>query len=107
MGFIWVNRVSQKRSTCCGTSSSSAASLMVRNASGDFSTMLHPLWRDSLPPSVLVVTAFQAIDHVLHHLARPENQHPPRRDGHFLAGLRVSAHAPVLAADHEGAERRQ
>src|SRR3569623_516648 len=32
------NRVSQKRSTCWGRSSSSAASEMVRNASGDFST---------------------------------------------------------------------
>ncbi len=31
-------RLSQKRSTCCGTSISSATSLMVRNASGDFST---------------------------------------------------------------------
>src|SRR3569833_2943061 len=31
-------RVSQKRSTCWGRSSSSAASEMVRTASGDFST---------------------------------------------------------------------
>src|SRR5690606_21065266 len=40
--FIWVNRVSQKRSTCCGKSSSSAASEIVRKASGDLSNATCP-----------------------------------------------------------------
>ena len=37
-GLIWGNLVSQNRSTCCGTPSSSETSPIVRNASGDFGT---------------------------------------------------------------------
>src|SRR5581483_12122192 len=40
MGRICGKRLSQKRSTCCGTSISSATSLMVRNASGAFSKVM-------------------------------------------------------------------
>src|SRR5258708_7981503 len=40
IGLIWVNRVSQTRSTCWGMSRSSATSLMVRNASGALSKCL-------------------------------------------------------------------
>src|SRR5712672_510329 len=38
MGLISRNRLSQNRNTCCGTSRSSATSLMVRKASVAFST---------------------------------------------------------------------
>src|SRR5690606_28272620 len=39
---MFEKRVSQNRSTCCGRSSSSAASEIVRKASGDFSTRRDP-----------------------------------------------------------------
>src|SRR5690606_21350174 len=48
---MFENRVSQKRSTCCGRSSSSAASEIVRNASGDLSKRTHRAPKDSYFPA--------------------------------------------------------
>src|SRR5689334_14417673 len=87
------NLVSQKRSTCCGTWSSSAASEMVRKASGPLATGVRP-------PS----PGEGAIDPRLHHLGRTEADHPPGLDGRRLAGLGVAAHAGALGADLEDAE---
>src|SRR5215471_2972932 len=44
------------------------------------------------------------IDALLHDVARPEHQHAPRRDGHFLTGLGIAADPLALLADAEGAE---
>src|SRR5215471_2763434 len=46
------------------------------------------------------------IDALLHDVARPEHQHAPRRDGHFLTGLGIAADPFTLLADDEGAEGR-
>src|SRR5699024_11184275 len=100
---------SQKRSTCFGTSSSSATSLIVRNASGALSNASPPrphrgptrrLFRRLSPRQSIV-------DALLHDVAGAEDQHAPRRDGYFLAGLRVAADALALVANAERAERRQ
>src|ERR1700722_14273473 len=102
IGLIWMKRLSQKRSTCCGTSISSATSLMVRNASGALSNAL-TLYR----PSLLAAAVRFRIDSLLEDSRRLEHHDPARRDRHFLAGLGIAADALALLAHHERAERRQ
>src|SRR5665213_725050 len=87
------NRVSQKRSTCCGTPSSSAASDMVRNASG-------PLANG--PIASLVVHAL--VDAGLHHLGGAETDHAARLDRRRLAGFRIAPHPRPLGANLKNPE---
>src|SRR5882724_640206 len=47
------------------------------------------------------------VDALLEDCRRLEHHHAPRRDRHFLAGLRVSPNALPLLAHDERAERRQ
>src|SRR6201986_5189326 len=88
------NLVSQNRSTCWGTPSSSAASDIVRKASGPFVT-----------PARLVLKG--ALDTRLNDLRGAEPDNAARLDGGRLAGLGVTAHAGALGAHLEHAEARQ
>src|SRR5947209_14509676 len=90
------NLVSQKRSTCCGTFSSSAASEIVRKASGPLVTGV----TRSSPRQ-------RPVDSRLHDLGSAEADHPARLDGGGFAGLRIAAHAGPLGADLEDAEAGQ
>src|SRR5690348_11633319 len=103
MGRICENRLSQNRRTCCGTSRSSATSLMVRNASGALSTTA------SLVCCGLRAAALGRVivDTLLEDRRRLEHHHPPRRNRHFRASLRVASDALPLLAHHERAEGRQ
>jgi hypothetical protein len=90
IGLMKVNLVSQKRRTCCGAPSSSAASEMVRKALGPFAKR---------------GLAFQsAVDSRLHHLAGAETDDPAGFDLGRLAGLGIAAHAGALGPDLEDAE---
>src|SRR5215472_14907293 len=88
---------------------------MVRKASADFG------WRrgarsDSLPSSSKrsgmsggvagagSTLAQRSIDLVLEHMRGAEDQHPPRVDRHFHAGLGIAADAFALAAHRKAAE---
>src|SRR5262249_40158399 len=97
---MWEKRLSQNRSTCCGTSISSATSLIVRNASGAFSTIRSPRSRrlDAIAPG---------IDTLLEDSRRLEYHDAARGNRHFLAGLRIAADALAFFAHDERAERRQ
>src|SRR5690606_1384572 len=57
-------RVSQKRRTCWGRSSSSAASEIVRKASGDFSTEVETRWIAYFPVRTidLLILDFNTLD---------------------------------------------
>src|SRR5207244_10286408 len=108
-----LNRLSQNRSTCCGTFRSAATSLMVRNASGAFSTAGLLLY-EGLSTFTVYGIAFQIdfgrvvrIDPLLQNRGRLEHHHSPRRNRHFLASLGISADSLALLANHERAERRQ
>src|ERR1700704_4577410 len=103
MGLSWGNFASQKRSTCFLTPSSTATSPILRNASAAFD-------KANPPPKKIFrllgrVAPDQAgVDALLHDVAGPEHQHAPRRDGHFLARLRVTPDALSLLANAEGTE---
>src|ERR1700722_7405413 len=84
------NLVSQKRSTCWGTPSESAASEMLRKASGPFAKV-GLLVEGAVPPR-------------LHHLRSPEGDHPTGVDRGRLAGLGIAAHPLALGADLEHSE---
>src|SRR6516225_1902456 len=83
---MWEKRLSQNRSTCCGTSISSATSLMVRNASGAIASRIDTLLEDG---------------------RRLEHHDTARRNRHFLAGLWIAADPLAFFAHDERAERRQ
>src|SRR5688500_16918310 len=59
-----LNRVSQKRRTCWGRSNSSAASDMVRKASGDLSTEAETRWMAYFPVRTidLLILDFNTLD---------------------------------------------
>src|SRR4029078_952922 len=108
MGFSWANLASQKRSTCFGTSSSSATSLMVRNASGALSNARPPYSRQTAGDLLGCLSSRQrVVDPLFHDVACTKHQHAPRRDGNFLAGLWIAANALALVANAERAARRQ
>src|SRR6516162_3468847 len=97
---MWEKRLSQNRSTCCGTSISSATSLMVRNASGAFSTTTSSRsGRLGAIPS--------GIDALLEDRRRLEHHDSPRRNRNFLAGLGIATDALPLFPHDERTERRQ
>src|SRR5437868_5420986 len=89
------NLVSQNLRTCWGTPSSSAASEMVRNASG-------PL---AIPALWLVPERF--VDAGFHHLAGAEADHPSGVDGCGFAGFGIATHPGAFPADLENAKTRQ
>src|SRR6516225_2730397 len=93
-------RPSQNRRTCCGTSISSATSLIVRNASGAFSKAVSS-------HSDHFADVLSRIDPLFEDRRRLEDHHPPRGDRHFLAGLGITADTLAFFAHHERAERRQ
>src|SRR5829696_7821680 len=102
MGFICANRVSQNLRTCWGTSSSSAASLIVRNASGDFSKdyLLFDVKRYS------IITAWlKTIYDIFHHLAWAKNHNAARRNGHLFTGFGIAPDAARLVPYRECADR--
>src|ERR1043166_6142548 len=115
MGLISRNLLSQKRSTCCGTSRSSATSLIVRKASGALSTApIIPLplrlkCYDALPRCLLVFFGRGgiAVDAQFQNRRWLKHHHAPRRDWNFLAGLRIAADPLALLTHHKGAEGRQ
>src|SRR3954468_6853702 len=126
IGLIWANRVSQNRSTCWGISSSSATSLMVRNASGALSKCqllsTHLVGEDAVldvlrgrnaacRSAFLVSLAFAvavgdgvAVDALLQNRRRFEHHHTARRDRHFGTGLRVTSDTLTLLAHHKRTE---
>src|SRR5215204_2196722 len=104
MGFICANRVSQNRRTCWGTSSSSAASLMVRNASGDFSK---DYLRFAVKRYSIITAGLKTIYDIFHHLAWTKNHHAARRNGNLFTGFRIAPYATFLATYHEGAKGRK
>src|SRR5665809_40368 len=101
-----MNLASQKRSTCFGTSSSSATSLMVRNASGALSNALPPR-RQTCELFGRFTPRQRIVDALLHGVAGAEHEYASWRDRNFLARLRVAADALTLVANAERAERRQ
>src|SRR5215207_1288896 len=104
MGFICANRVSQNRRTCWGTSSSSAASLMVRNASGDFSK---DYLRFAVKKYSIITAGLKTIYDIFHYLAWTEHHHAARRYGHLFTGFGIAPDAALFAAYHEGAKGRK
>src|ERR1700675_4764776 len=107
MGLSWANLASQNRSTCFGTSSSSATSLIVRKASGALSNAPPP--RRQTPRALFgrLSSRERIIDTLLHDVACAEHEHATRRDGNFLARLWVASNALTLVATPERAERRK
>src|SRR5690606_13601657 len=103
-GLIDENLVSQKRSTCCGTSRSVATSLMVRNASGDLT--MRPLLRGRRVSGSGLVRE-RRVDLVLEDMRGTKNEDTPGLDRHFLTRLRIAADAPALVPHGKGAERGQ
>src|SRR6266446_1604789 len=102
---MWGKRLSQNRSSCCGRSSSSATSLMVRNASGALfkaASFFRVLWAERLIAGAAVRTR---VDALLENRRRLEHHNPSRRDWHFRSGLRIAPDALALLAHHERAER--
>src|SRR4029079_19074884 len=104
MGLRWANLASQKRSTCFGTSSSSATSLIVRNASGALSNAPPPRRQDAARLLRRLSTRERIVDALLHDVARPKHEHAPRRDGNFLPRLRDASHALNPIANSRRAE---
>src|SRR5579871_1707547 len=45
-----------------------------------------------------------AVDDGFQHMTWPENEHPARRDRHFVTGLRIASHALTLVAHRERSE---
>src|SRR4051794_32796231 len=92
-------------------SSTSATSLMVRNASGALSTAAYSPVGDMAPrPNAdrtrtkLIfggVGDVNAVDALLEDRRRLEHHDPARRDRHFLAGLRIAPDPLALLANHE------
>jgi hypothetical protein len=85
IGRMKENLVSQNRSTCWGTFSSSAASEIVRKASGPLATSAPSSLREG------------AIHPRLHHLGGPKANDPARLDGGRFAGLGIAAIRARLA----------
>src|SRR5262245_27823582 len=110
-------------------SSSSATSLMVRNASGalskcsllstrvvsedDCAVLLRGLGARTyvLVYSVLLfdlafaIAGRMTVDPLLQNGGRLEHHHTPRRDRHFSTGLRVTSDTLTLLAHHERTKR--
>ena len=99
-----MNLVSQKRSTCCGTSSSVghfadraeglAPISRARGRGAEWersSATWHPQYaRLALRRASALLIA------ILQHMGGAEHQHPARQDRHFLAGLRIAPDALAL-----------
>src|SRR5680860_585661 len=107
MGLSCANLASQKRSTCFGTSSSSATSLMVRNASGALSNRPPPWQQNAGELFGRLSPGERIVDALFHDVACPEHQHAPRGDRNFLTRLRVAADTLTLVANPERAEGRK
>src|SRR5690606_921005 len=122
-GLIVLKRVSQNRRTCCGRSSSSAASEMVRNASGDLSKpQVSPAragllyldgnalrnvqqGRKGKPSKALLSSSnHRLVDLRLQHVGRFEHKNLAWQDRHFLAGLGIAANSLVFRAHLERSE---
>src|ERR1700737_1802477 len=93
-------------------SRAAAASLMVRNASGDFSKcsllfFWSPGQTNDLVGLAFAVAGTVAVDPLLQNRRRLEHHDTAGRNRHFGAGLRVTAYTLALLAHHEGAERRK
>src|SRR5712691_3675674 len=97
-------RLSQNRNTCCGRSSSSATSLIVRNASG---ALFNATSLSGSARLLAAATVRTRVDALLENRRRLEHHNPARRYWHFGAGLGIAADALALLADHERPERRQ
>src|SRR6266436_9677207 len=92
-------------------SRSAATSLMVRNASGDFSKCSLPSAR---PVEINYLVGFGvgaattvAVDSLLQYGGWLEHHHATRRNRDLGTGLRVAADALAFLAHHERSERRQ
>src|SRR6266852_8823219 len=86
-------------------SSSSATSLMVRNASGALSTAA--MLRSRGVENLLAAAGVNVVDALLEDRGRLEHHHPARRDRYFLAGLGIAPDPLALLAYHEGTEGRE
>ncbi len=103
---------SQKRSTCAGRSSSSATSLIVRNAAaacwpaGRRRVTCIALGRPACVRCSRTTGSASAVDLVLQRMAGAKHQDAARADRHFLAGLRIAADALAFLAHRKAAEGR-
>src|SRR5215472_6575866 len=62
----------------------------------------------SPPPLITLFSCVGiGVDALLEDRGRLEHHHAPRRDRHFLAGLRITPNSLAFLAHHERAERRQ
>src|SRR6266849_4262626 len=86
-------------------SSSSATSLMVRNASGALSTAA--MLRSRGVENLLAAAGVNVVDALLEDRGRLEHHHPARRDRHFLAGLGIAPDPLALLAHDKGTEGGQ
>src|SRR5262245_21626591 len=76
---------------------------MVRNASGALSTAPYSYSHEHKTLALLAI----GVDALLEDGRGLEDHDPPRRDRHFLAGLRIAADPLTLLAHHERPERGQ
>src|SRR3954447_6680035 len=113
MGLICGKRLFPKRSTCWGTSRSSATSLMVRKASGALSKA-RLLFQSNVERgtgrllfALAGRTGTVGVDALLQDRRRLEHHDAARQDRHLGAGLRIAADALAFLAHHEGSERGQ
>src|SRR5215468_380796 len=102
---MWGKRLSQNRSTCCGRSSSSATSLIVRNAWG--ALFKAASWASRAVRLAVSIAARTHVDALLENRRRLEHHNPSRRDWHLCPGFGIAADTLPLLAHHEGAERRK